>query len=131
MADKSEKHKQGHFEVSMYTTQMVSRTLFFVRSYFWILLRCLPMWSAIWLQLFEPQTLTTVCLFSWLTMYNLYFILIELIWVTCPPLNLDCDVEKSCVLTDLGLGPWLLAWFPLRSLLLYLAFFQGLARAVH
>lgn len=90
-----------------------------------------PMWSA-HMQLFrKPQTLTTVCLFSWLTMYNLYFILIKLIWVTCPPLNLDCDVEKSYVLTDLGLGPWLLAWFPLRSLLLYLAFFQGLARAVH
>ena len=68
MADKSEKHKQGHFEVSLYTTQMVSRTLFFVRSYFWILLHCLPLRLAIWLQLFEPQTLATLCLFSWLTM---------------------------------------------------------------
>ena len=41
MAANSEKYKQGHFEVSMYTTQMVSRALFFVRSYLWILLRCL------------------------------------------------------------------------------------------
>lgn len=114
----------------MCATQMASQGLFFVRPYFWILLTLASHVVSNMAAAVRPQTLTTVCLFSWLTMYNLYFILIKLIWVTCPPLNLDCDVEKSYVLTDLGLGPWLLAWF-LRSLLLYLAFFQGLARAVH
>lgn len=45
MADKSEKHKQGRFEVSVCHSDGI-RTLFFVRPYFWILLRWLPMWSS-------------------------------------------------------------------------------------
>ena len=114
-----------------YTTQIVSRTPFLSHLSFLDSSSLSALWSASWLQLFKPHTLTAFCLFS--------------SW-SCKTCELHSDWtylchtptsepwlwrrEMLCTGVDLGLGCWLFPWFPLHSLLLYLALYQ-FHRALH
>lgn len=129
MAAKSEKNKQGHFEVSMYTTQMVPRALFFVKPYFWTLLPCLLLRSAVCLQLSKPHILTALCSFpgwpckSCVSLSSHWLGPHAHLWtLTVMWRHPVCDWLRP--------GLWLFAWFPLHSLLLCSAF-QFLSGPLH
>ena len=114
MAVESEKYKQGLFDgsICLYYSDGIQDPILsyvsFLESSALSSLMVSNMAAAVRASLPQyPLPLPQLTMFK-----TLKFTLTELIQVLCPPLNLDCDVEKYYALTDLGLGSLSLPLIP-------------------